>query len=100
MQGKGLRDRAPQLQDKDVVVLGASFDSVEDNCAFAQKFGFPYKLLSDTDKKVGELYGAVQPDKPGYAKRIAYLIDPQGKVKKVWEKVDTKAFADEVVASV
>ena len=100
MQGKGLRDRDPQLKNKNAVVLGASFDSVEDNKCFAEKFSFPFKLLSDTERKLGALYGASEPGATvGNAKRVAYLIDPQGKIAKVWPKVDTKAFADEVLAA-
>jgi peroxiredoxin Q/BCP len=100
VQGKGLRDRAPQLNAKNVVVLGASFDSVEDNKKFAEKFSFPFLLLSDPERKLGVLYGAAEPGATsGNARRVAYVIDEAGKIKKVWEKVDTKVFADEVLAS-
>lgn len=100
MQGKGLRDRAPELEKKNVVVLGASFDTVEDNRKFAEKFSFPFLLLSDPERKLGALYGAAEPGATsGNAKRVAYIIDPQGKIAKVWPKVDTKTFADEVLAS-
>ena len=101
MQGKGLRDRAPDLSGKNVVVLGASFDSAAENKSFAEKFGFPFLLLSDPDRKLGAAYGACEPGATsGGAKRIAYVIDPQGKVKKVWPKADPKSFADDVLGSV
>ena len=58
-----------------------SFDGVEANAAFAKKFDFPYKLLCDTDRKLGIAYGACADAKAGYANRISYLIDEQGKVK-------------------
>jgi peroxiredoxin Q/BCP len=88
------------LDNKNVVVLGASFDSVEENKAFAEKFSFPFLLLCDPDRALGALYGAAEPGATsGNAKRVAYVIDPQGKIAKVWPKVDTKAFADEVLAS-
>ena len=100
MQGKGLRDRAPDLNGKNAVVLGASFDSVEDNRKFAEKFSFPFQLLSDPERKLGQQYGASEPGATsGNAKRVAYVIDPQGKIKRVWDKVDVKAFSDEVLAS-
>lgn len=83
-----------------MVVLGASFDSVAENKAFAEKCAFPYLLLSDPDRKLGQLYGACEPGATsGGAKRIAYTIDPQGKIKKVWPKADPKGFAEEVLAS-
>ena len=100
MQGKGLRDRASNLDQKNAVVLGASFDSVEENKKFAEKFSFPFVLLSDAERKLGVQYGAAEPGATsGGAKRVAYLIGPDGKIAKVWPKVDTKSFADEVVGS-
>ena len=88
------------MSGKNAVVLGASFDSVAENKAFAEKFSFPFLLLSDTDRKLGALYGACEPGATGgNAKRVAYVIDPQGKIKRVWEKVDVKAFSDEVLSS-
>jgi len=81
-------------------VLGCSFDTPAENMHFAEKFSFPYPLLCDTDRSIGALYGACEPGATsGNAKRVAYLIDPQGKIKKVWPKVDTKAFAGEVLAA-
>ena len=89
------------MSGKNAVVLGASFDSVEDNRKFAEKSSFPFLLLSDPDRKLGAQYGACEPGAiGGNAKRVAYVIDPQGKIKKVWEKVDVKSFADEVLGSV
>ena len=61
-----------------------SFDRPEDNRAFAEKNGFPFRLLSDVDRKVGELYetkrGPEEPS-PGFAKRRTYLIDPEGIIR-------------------
>lgn len=88
------------MKGKNAVVLGASFDSIEENAAFAKKFDFPFLLLCDTDRKIGQLYGAAEPGATsGNAKRVAYIIGGDGKIKKVWPKVDTKAFADEVLGS-
>ena len=84
-------------------MLGVSFDTVEDNSAFAQAEGFPYRLLSDTDKAVSAAYDAVQgPDEkyPGYPRRVTYLIDPAGVVRKSWEVGDVNAHADEVLTTI
>jgi thioredoxin-dependent peroxiredoxin len=81
------------------VVLGASFDPVSENDAFANKFSFPFKLLSDTKRELGMKYGAAETPTDGYAKRIAYLIGPDGKIRHVWPKVDVKAFTEEVLAA-
>jgi peroxiredoxin Q/BCP len=78
--------------------MGVSFDTPEANKAFAEKYGFPYRLLCDVDRKVGVAYGAADDAAAKTARRISVLIDPQGKVHKVWPKVDTKAHPGEVLA--
>jgi peroxiredoxin Q/BCP len=87
------------MTDKNAVVLGVSFDTPEDNKAFAEKFSFPYALLSDTTRAMGQKYGAAEfTETAGYAKRIGYIIGPDGKIKAAWPKVDTKTFAQDVLA--
>lgn len=98
MQGCGLRDRARDLDAKNAAILGVSFDSVEDNKHFAEKFNFPYPLLSDPTRAMGLQYGAADDAKGGYAKRIAYIIGPDGKVKNVFPKANTSTFAADVLA--
>lgn len=74
------------------MVLGVSFDTPEENRAFAEKFNFPFKLLCDTSRQMGIAYGATDDAKAEYAKRIAYVIDPEGKVKQAYPKVDARSF--------
>lgn len=80
------------------MILGASFDSVDANAAFAKKFDYPFKLLYDTDRKLGMAYGACADAKAGYANRISYLIDEQGKVKAVYSKVSPGDHPKQVLA--
>jgi peroxiredoxin Q/BCP len=82
-----------------VQVLGISFDTVPDNAAFAQKFGFNFPLLSDTTRAVGLLYGAADDAHAQYAKRISYLIDPDGKILRVFPKVNAAAHPEEILAA-
>ena len=63
------------------MVLGASFDSVEENRAFAEKFDFPYPLLCDTTKAMGIAYGAAADEGSKYPERITYVIGPDGKIE-------------------
>jgi thioredoxin-dependent peroxiredoxin len=98
VQGCGLRDRAPEFASKNAVILGVSFDTVEENKAFAEKFAFPYKLLSDTNRQMGMNYGAASAPDAGYAQRVAYLIGPDGTVRHVWPKADPKSFAQQALA--
>lgn len=98
MQGCGLRDRARDLAAKDAAILGVSFDTVDENKRFAEKQKFPYPLLSDPSRAMGMQYGAADDAKSGYAKRIAYIIGPDGKVKNVFPKANTASFAADVLA--
>lgn len=78
-------------------ILGASFDTPEKNAAFAQKFGFTFPLLSDTDRKLGMAYGAADDPSAGSARRISYLIGPDGKIKKAYPKVNAAAHPEEIL---
>lgn len=101
MQGCGLRDRVRDLTAKNAAILGVSFDTVEENKAFAEKFNFPYPLLSDTTRTMGADYGAADPGATkGNAKRIAYLIGPDGKVAHAWPKASTSTFAADALAAI
>ena len=78
-------------------ILGVSFDTVEAQAAFAKKFGFNFPLLADTERKLGIAYGATDDPQAGYAKRISYLIGPDGKVRKVYPKVNAAAHPEELL---
>ena len=98
MEGKGFRDRSHDFQEKNAVVLGASFDSPEENRAFKEKFDFGYDLLCDTDRKTGLAYGAADDVAASHPKRISYLIDPEGMIVKVYDPVKPADHPAEVLA--
>lgn len=75
-----------------------SFDSVDENRKFAEKFNFPFPLLCDTDRKIGIAYGAASSPKDDYAKRIAYVIDETGRIAQVHPKVDARTYPKEQLA--
>lgn len=84
-----LRDNYDSLLAAGIVVLGVSFDDTASHKKFATKYHLPFPLLADSEKKVATLYGA----KGGatrlmMAKRITYLIDKDGKILHVLDKVD------------
>lgn len=82
------------------MVLGASFDTPEANRAFAEKFDFPFRLLSDVDRRVGELYEtkrAPEEPSPEYPKRRTYLIDPEGRIVKAYRVRDVVAHPAELL---
>jgi peroxiredoxin Q/BCP len=83
------------------VVLGASFDTVEENRGFAVDQGFPFRLLSDPDRAAGRAYEVVRPegDQYGaYALRHSFLIDPGGLIAKIYDVADVNSHAAEVLA--
>lgn len=94
-QGCGFRDRMRDYTAKGVAVLGISFDSVEDNRAFAEKFGYTFPLLSDVDRKAGLAYKAAEDRIDKYAKRFTYVIGPDGKIE---QAIDTKDPAGQAAA--
>jgi peroxiredoxin Q/BCP len=80
-----------------VQILGISFDPPEKNRRFAEKFEFPFPLLCDVDRAVGVAYGAADDASASSAKRISYLIGPDGKVRKAYPKVNAAAHPEEVL---
>lgn len=100
MEGQGFRDRTPEFEETGAVILGASFDTPEDNLAFAEKQGFGFRLLSDVDRTVGERYETRRnPDEEGaeWPKRRTYLIDPDGVIRKAYRVTDVAAHPAEVL---
>lgn len=79
------------------MILGVSFDTVEENAAFALKFDFPYRLLCDTDRAIGVAYGACDGPSDDHARRISYVIGPDGLVRHAFPEVDPKAHPSEVL---
>ena len=101
MEGQGFRDRTPEFEEADAVLLGVSFDRPEANRAFAEKFAFSFRLLSDVDTKVGEAYEtkrAPAESDPGRPKRRTYLIDPQGVIRRAYRVRDIAGHPAEVLA--
>jgi len=89
----GFRDSFEDLKGQ-VEVVGVSRDGVESHSQFAKKYGLPFTLLSDPDKKIIKAYGATFLI---FTKRISYLIDPQGRIAKVYPSVKATGHAQEVL---
>lgn len=81
-----------------MTVLGASFNSVDQNAAFAQKYDFNFPLLCDTERTLGLAYGACDDAKARYAKRISILIDENGKIAHVYASVNPRDHPAQVLA--
>jgi len=77
-----------------------SFDTPKDNRAFAARYGFPFRLLSDANRVVGAEYETVRaPEEPSssYAKRRTYLLDPGGRIARAYRVTDIPNHPDEVL---
>jgi peroxiredoxin Q/BCP len=82
------------------VILGVSVDTADSHKEFCAKEGLNFKLLSDPDAKVSEQYGSVMEyNGAKLSARNTFIIDPQGKVAKVFEKVNPTKHSDEVLAA-
>jgi peroxiredoxin Q/BCP len=90
-----LRDSWAGIQTLGLKVFGVSFDSPEDNRAFADKYELPFLLLSDSDKHLARAVGAKQ--LMPFPKRISYLVGEDGNVLKAYPKVNPKGHAREVI---
>jgi peroxiredoxin Q/BCP len=90
------RDLA-KYQDKNAVILGVSVDSSESHQDFCTKQSLTFKLLADTEKTVVTEYGSLRDN--GMAARNTFLIDPKGKIAKVWTGVKPQEHSDEILAA-
>src|SRR6201993_5216824 len=93
------RDLA-KYQADNAIVLGVSVDTVDSHKQFCAKDSLSFTLLSDSDKKVVSEYGSLGSYGPmKIANRNTFLIDPQGKIVKVWTKVNPDSHSEEVLAA-
>jgi peroxiredoxin Q/BCP len=83
--------------EKNAVIVGVSVDSSESHQDFCTKQSLTFKLLADTEKKVVAQYGSL--NDRGMATRNTFLIDPKGKIAKVWTGVKPSEHSDEVLAA-
>jgi peroxiredoxin Q/BCP len=95
-QACSFRDAQAQYQNKNVVVLGVSADDEASHQAFTEKFNLNFPLLADNDKTLIKAYDV---DGGGYAKRVTYVIDPNGKITHVDANVSTASHASDVLAA-
>lgn len=97
-----LRDNYSALQKQGYVVFGVSTDDEKLHRKFIEKEKLPFRLLADTDKAVHEKYGTwVQKSMYGRSymgtARVTYIIDENGVISEVIEKVDTKNHAQQIL---
>jgi peroxiredoxin Q/BCP len=89
------RDNYAAYQGKDIVVLGVSGDDEGSHQQFTEKFNLPFPLLADMDRSIMQAYDV---DGGGYAKRVTYVINPQGAISHVYTSINTETHATDILA--
>lgn len=101
-QACDLRDKVQTINSMGATVLGVSTDSVDSHKKFRDKYGLNFRLLADEDHAVAERYG-VWKEKNMYGKkmwgveRTTFIIDEDGKIRKVLPKVKPAEHAGQVI---
>jgi thioredoxin-dependent peroxiredoxin len=89
----------PQFDKKNAVIVGVSLDSVDSHVQFCTKENLTFKLLSDPEHKVTEMYGSLgSVGTMTVANRNTFLLDPKGVIRKVYLKVDPNPHSKDVLA--
>jgi len=96
------RDAHADYEAKGIKVLGVSLDDEASHQAFAAKYDLPFTLLADTDHSLSDSYGVYGEQTWGDKKfmgveRKTFLIDEDGKIKKVFDKVNVEQHSEEVM---
>ena len=94
-QACSFRDAQSEYTSKGIVVLGVSADDEAGHQAFTNKYNLNFPLLADTNKSIITAYDV---DGGGYAKRVTYIIDGNGKIIDVDASVNTSTHASDVLA--
>jgi len=93
------RDDVAKLRQAGADVVGVSLDDVKSHAEFAAKYHVPFPLLSDANRRVAISYGVLT-SAVGlhFARRTTFLIDPNGKIAKIYREVDPKENAKQVLS--
>ncbi len=100
LEARNFQRDIAKYEAANAVILGVSVDTAESHKEFCAKEGLNFKLLSDADAKVSEQYGSIiEYNGAKYSARNTFIIDPQGKVAKVFDKVKPGGHSEEVLAA-
>ena len=102
IEGKGFRDEFQKFEANNLLILGCSADPIKKQKKFCDKHGFKYPLLSDESHDMLEKYGVWGKKKfmgreyMGVS-RVTYIIDENGIIEKVYEKVKITSHAKDII---
>lgn len=92
------RDNIQSIRSIGAEVIGVSVDSVESHRKFTAKYKLPFPLISDKSKRITKAYGVLRPALSS-ANRVTFIIDKNGKIAKIFPKVDVSKHTEEIVAA-
>ena len=101
IEGKGFRDEFNKYQEKDIVIIGCSADSINKQKKFCDKYKFQFPMICDENHDVLKSYG-VWGEKKFMGKkymgisRVTYVIGINGLIENVYDKVNTLSHADDI----
>ena len=100
IQARNFQRDLAKYEEAGAVILGVSVDSAESHKEFCAKEGLNFKLLADTEAKISNQYGSIMEYQGNkLSARNTFIIDPNGKIAKVYEKVKVQAHSEEVLAA-
>jgi peroxiredoxin Q/BCP len=95
------RDDLPKLRSLGVQILGISVDDTESHARFAKKYSLPFPLLADDGGAVATAYGSLFSLGPiKRARRHTFIIDPQGKIARIYRDVDPNEHSRQIMRDV
>jgi peroxiredoxin Q/BCP len=97
IQARNFQRDLAQYEQKNAVIVGVSVDNTQSHQEFCTKEGLTFRLLADTEKQVAAQYGSLR--ETGVAMRNTFIVNPQGRVAKVYMNVQPTPHSAEVLAA-
>lgn len=97
-EGCSFRDNLALIRSMGAEIVGVSLDSVESHKEFSAKYHLNFPLISDSEKKIAAAYGVLK-DTGTSTNRVTFLINKQGKIAKIFPKVDVTKHTEEILAA-
>ena len=90
------RDRMNDYAKADIQVYGVSLDPPKSHREFREKYGLNFPLLTDEEGRASEALGVLREDRK-MARRVTFLLDPEGRISKVYPEVSPETHAEEIL---
>ena len=90
------RDRMPDYERAAIRVYGVSLDSPESHRRFREKYNLNFPLLTDEDGRAADALGVLR-ESGKSANRVTFLLDPDGRIARVYPEVSPETHADEIL---